>query len=64
MLAIKWLKYDENFVSPVDNGDRTETVTRYKVNQLIDTGMSITLSLTEDVELERVSQQQTNIGFN
>ncbi|MGH9977582.1 MAG: hypothetical protein ACRD8Z_17370 [Nitrososphaeraceae archaeon] len=38
--------------------NRTETVTRYKVNQLIDTGMSITLNLTEDVELERVSQQQ------
>jgi hypothetical protein len=38
--------------------NRTETVTRYKVNQLIDTGMSITLSLTEDVELEKVSQQQ------
>jgi hypothetical protein len=38
--------------------ERSESVTRYKVNQLIDTGMSITLSLTEDVELEKVSQQQ------
>ncbi|HET6730556.1 MAG TPA: hypothetical protein VFH04_03060 [Nitrososphaeraceae archaeon] len=38
--------------------ERNESVTRYKVNQLIDTGMSITLSLTEDVELEKVSQQQ------
>lgn len=38
--------------------NRSEPVTRYKVNQLIDTGMSITLSLTEDVELEKVSQQQ------
>ncbi|HET9612838.1 MAG: hypothetical protein WBL68_09205 [Nitrososphaeraceae archaeon] len=38
--------------------NRSEPVTRYKVNQLIDTGMSITISLTEDVELEKVSQQQ------
>jgi hypothetical protein len=38
--------------------ERNESVTRYKVNQLIDTGISITLSLTEDVELEKVSQQQ------
>jgi phage gp29-like protein len=38
--------------------DRSESVIRYKVNQLIDTGMSVALSLTEDVELEKVSQQQ------
>jgi hypothetical protein len=38
--------------------DRSESVIRYKINQLIDTGMSVTLSLTEDVELEKVSQQQ------
>lgn len=38
--------------------NRSEAVTRYKVNQLIDTGISITLSLSEDVELEKVSQQQ------
>lgn len=35
-----------------------ESVTRFRVNQLIDTGMSVTLSLSEDVELEKVSQQQ------
>jgi hypothetical protein len=38
--------------------NRSEPVTRYKVYQLIDTGMNITISLTEDVELEKVSQQQ------
>jgi hypothetical protein len=38
--------------------NRTDPITRYKVNQLIDTGVSITLNLTEDVELEKVSQQQ------
>lgn len=37
---------------------RSEPVTRYKITQLIDTGISITLSLMEDVELEKVSQQQ------
>ena len=38
--------------------NRSEPVTRYKVYQLIDTGINITISLTEDVELEKVSQQQ------
>lgn len=56
--TIRWLKYDENFVTDVDVENRSEAVTRYKVNQLIDTGISITLSLSEDVELEKVSQQQ------
>ncbi|NOJ27168.1 MAG: hypothetical protein DA330_04060 [Nitrososphaera sp.] len=31
---------------------------KFKVNQLTDTGNNITLLLTEDVELESVSQQQ------
>lgn len=34
------------------------SVIRYKVNQMTDTGINITLSLCEDVELESVSQQQ------
>lgn len=31
---------------------------RYRINQLTDTGASVALALTEDVELEPVSQQQ------
>jgi hypothetical protein len=31
---------------------------RYKITQLTDNGMTVTLSLTEDIELESVSQQQ------
>lgn len=31
---------------------------RFKITQLTDTGSSVTLALTEDVELEQVSQQQ------
>ena len=34
------------------------SVIRYKVNQMTDTGINVTLSLSEDVELESVSQQQ------
>ena len=34
------------------------SVIRYKVNQITDTGINVTLSLSEDVELESVSQQQ------
>jgi hypothetical protein len=34
------------------------SVTRYKINQMIDNGVNMTLSLSEDVELEPVSQQQ------
>ena len=34
------------------------SVIRYKVNQMMDTGINVTLSLCEDVELESVSQQQ------
>lgn len=31
---------------------------RFKITQMTDTGSSVTLALTEDVELEQVSQQQ------
>ena len=31
---------------------------RYKVNQLTDIGTNVTLALSEDVELESISQQQ------
>jgi hypothetical protein len=31
---------------------------RYRVNQITDTGVNVTLALNEDVELEAVSQQQ------
>lgn len=31
---------------------------RFKITQMTDTGASVTLTLTEDVELEAVSQQQ------
>jgi hypothetical protein len=36
----------------------TTTTTVFKIKQLIDNGSNITLSLSEDVELETVSQQQ------
>ena len=35
-----------------------ESVIRYKVNQLTDVGTNVTLALSEDVELESISQQQ------
>ena len=31
---------------------------RYKINQMVDNGINVTLSLSEDVDLESVSQQQ------
>ena len=31
---------------------------RYRINQMTDTGVNVNLALSEDVELERVSQQQ------
>lgn len=31
---------------------------RYRINQMTDTGTNVTLALSEDVELEAVSQQQ------
>ena len=35
-----------------------ESTTRYRINQMTDTGTSVTLALSEDVELEPVTQQQ------
>lgn len=34
---------------------------RFRITQMTDTGTSVTLALAEDVELERVSQQQMMI---
>lgn len=31
---------------------------RYRINQMVDNGVNVTLSLSEDVDLESVSQQQ------
>jgi hypothetical protein len=36
----------------------TTTSTVFKIKQLVDDGSNVTLSLSEDVELETVSQQQ------
>jgi hypothetical protein len=36
----------------------TTTTTIFKIKQLVDNGSNVTLSLSEDVELETVSQQQ------
>jgi hypothetical protein len=35
-----------------------ENVIQYKINQMVDSGLNVTLSLTEDVELEPLTQQQ------
>ena len=35
-----------------------ESLIRYRINQITDTGTNVTLALVEDVELETVSQQQ------
>lgn len=35
-----------------------ESVIRYKISQMTDTGSNVTLALSEDIELENVSQQQ------
>ncbi len=35
-----------------------EESVRYRINQITDSGVNIALTLTEDVELESVSQQQ------
>ncbi|HZA06280.1 MAG TPA: hypothetical protein VE619_01135 [Nitrososphaeraceae archaeon] len=34
------------------------SIIRYKISQIIDNGVNVTLSLNEDVDLESVSQQQ------
>ena len=36
----------------------TKANNKYKIKQLVDNGTNVTLSLSEDVELETVSQQQ------
>ena len=41
-----------------DNFILDNSITRYKINQMTDTGINVTLNLSEDVELESVSQQQ------
>ena len=41
-----------------DNSTLDNSVIRYKINQMTDTGVNVTLALSEDVELESVSQQQ------
>jgi hypothetical protein len=38
--------------------ENSTTTTVFKIKQLVDNGSNITLSLSEDVELETVSQQQ------
>jgi hypothetical protein len=35
-----------------------DSIIRYRINQMTDTGSSVTLALSEDIELEPVSQQQ------
>lgn len=35
-----------------------DSTTRYRINQMTDTGSSVTIALSEDVELEPVTQQQ------
>lgn len=35
-----------------------DSTTRYRMNQMTDTGSSVTMALSEDVELEPVTQQQ------
>jgi hypothetical protein len=44
-----------------DNSILDNSITRYKINQITDTGVNVTLALSEDVELESVSQQQLMI---
>jgi hypothetical protein len=35
-----------------------DSTIRYRINQMTDTGSNVTLALSEDIELEPVSQQQ------
>jgi hypothetical protein len=41
-----------------DNSILDNSITRYKINQMTDNGVNVILTLSEDVELESVSQQQ------
>jgi hypothetical protein len=45
-----------------DNSILDNSITRYRINQITDTGVNVDLALSEDVELESVSQQQLMIG--
>ena len=38
--------------------EQHDYVIQYRINQMTDTGLNVSLALTEDVELEEVSQQQ------
>jgi hypothetical protein len=51
---------NNNILIP-DNSILDNSVIRYKINQITDTGVNVTLALSEDVELESVSQQQLMI---
>ena len=44
-----------------DNSILDNSITRYRINQITDTGVNVDLALSEDVELESVSQQQLMI---
>jgi hypothetical protein len=35
-----------------------ESIIRYKISQITDTGSTISMAISEDIELENVSQQQ------
>ena len=54
MDRIKYYKYNESKYFDVESS----TAIRYKINQLTDSGNSISLALVEDIELEAVTQQQ------
>lgn len=38
--------------------ENSEATSKYMIKQLVDNGSSVTLSLSEDIELEPISQQQ------
>jgi hypothetical protein len=44
-----------------DNSILDNSITRYRIHQITDTGVNVDLALSEDVELESVSQQQLMI---
>jgi hypothetical protein len=44
-----------------DNSSLDNSITRYRINQITDTGVNVDLALSEEVELESVSQQQLMI---
>ena len=38
--------------------ENSEATSKYMIKQLVDNGSNVTLSLSEDIELEPISQQQ------